>query len=347
MHYKKVDRIPFYEILHFWGPTINRWYSEGLPVGMQIYDYLDFDNIEYIPINFGPIPAFVNRTLEETERYIVQVGSNGVVSRSLKTDWALPTFLDWPVKKREDWQKMKNRFDSYDKRRYPLSWGEELFDYYHTVDHPIWLQIPGFFAESRDLLGLKNLLIAFYKKPDLIHDIMDYWVNFVIEASKDALIKAKIDFVVIWEDMAYKNGPHISPRLFKDFILPNYKKVTNFVRKCGVDIIMVDTDGNHEVLTPLFIEGGVNCVYPLEVAAEMDANILRRKYGKKLGLIGNIDKRALAVGKKAIDMEVERITPLIEDGGYIPSIDHAVPPDVPFKNYLYYYNLIKSRFNIS
>jgi len=44
----------------------------------------------------------------------------------------------------------------------------------------------------------------------------------------------------------------------------------------------------------------------------------------------------LAKGKKAIDEELERLHPLVEKGGYIPMVDHRVPPDVSFENYLYY-----------
>lgn len=49
-----------------------------------------------------------------------------------------------------------------------------------------------------------------------------------------------------------------------------------------------------------------------------------------------IDKRALAQGTAAIDTELQRIRPLIEEGGYVPGLDHSIPPDTPFANYLYY-----------
>jgi len=342
MHYQKIDRLPFYEFLGFWAETCNRWYGEGLPVSMSVYDYFDFDKRESILIDFGPLPRFVPRTLEENERYRTTVTDFGIVKRDLKTDTSMATFIDFPVKARDDWEKMTKRFTPYDERRYPITWSDELLKYYETVDHPISFVMTGFFAEARQLMGLERLLIMFYKDPGLVHDIMDFWADFLVETTREALKQARIDFVTIWEDMAYKHGPHISPRLFREFILPNYKKVTDFVRKHGIDIIMVDTDGNHDAITSLFLEGGVNCLFPLEVASGMDAVALRKTYGRRLLLIGNIDKRALASGKEAIEREVERISPLMEDGGYIPSIDHCVPPDVPFANYAYYINLIKS-----
>ncbi|RLE71099.1 MAG: hypothetical protein DRJ43_00470 [Thermoprotei archaeon] len=68
---------------------------------------------------------------------------------------------------------------------------------------------------------------------------------------------------------------------------------------------------------------------PLEVAAGVDAVKLREEYGEKLLLIGNVDKRMLAAGPKAIDGELQRLRPLLEEGGYMLSVDHCVPADVP------------------
>jgi uroporphyrinogen decarboxylase len=68
----------------------------------------------------------------------------------------------------------------------------------------------------------------------------------------------------------------------------------------------------------------------------MDVIKVREKYGKNLRIWGGVDKRSIANGRKAIDEEIKRITPLIEEGGYIPHTDHSIPPDVSLDNYLYY-----------
>lgn len=53
-------------------------------------------------------------------------------------------------------------------------------------------------------------------------------------------------------------------------------------------------------------------------------------------MMGGFDKHILARGKAEIEAEVLRLTPLVEEGGYIPFCDHRVPPDVPLENYLFY-----------
>ena len=102
---------------------------------------------------------------------------------------------------------------------------------------------------------------------------------------------------------------------------------------------MVDTDGNFEALIPLFLEAGVDGFWPLEVASGMDPVILRKKYGKSFSISGGVDKRVIAAGKKEINIELKRLTPVIEEGGFIPTLDHAAPPDIPFQNFMYYLDL--------
>ena len=104
---------------------------------------------------------------------------------------------------------------------------------------------------------------------------MDFWAGFLIETFREAVENIKIDYAVFNEDLAYKHGPAISPKIFEEFILPHYKKVTSFLRSHRIDIIAMDSDGNFEVLIPLLLEGGINCLEPLEVAAGMDAVVLR------------------------------------------------------------------------
>jgi uroporphyrinogen-III decarboxylase len=124
--------------------------------------------------------------------------------------------------------------------------------------------------------------------------------------------------------------------------MPRYRRITDLLHQNGIDIIFVDSDGNLNELIPLWLECGINYVWPLEVAAGNDAVSLRKEYGKGLILGGNIDKRALIQGKDAIKETVMAKVPfLLEKGGYFPSVDHLVPPDVSLENYQYYINTMR------
>ena len=93
---------------------------------------------------------------------------------------------------------------------------------------------------------------------------------------------------------------------------------------------------------PIWLESGINYVWPLAQAAGNDTVALRKKYGKDMILGGAIDKRALVKGKEAIKEEVMSKVPfLLEKGGYFPSVDHVVPPNVTLENYWYYINTLR------
>jgi uroporphyrinogen decarboxylase len=120
-------------------------------------------------------------------------------------------------------------------------------------------------------------------------------------------------------------------------LVPNYQRITGLLKHYGVDVVVIDCDGDISQLVPLWLEGGVNCMFPLEIGAwGADPIAYREQYGHDLLMIGGVSKRILSSSREQITREVERLTPLVEDGGYIPTPDHRVPPDVPLQNYLFY-----------
>jgi uroporphyrinogen decarboxylase len=298
-----------------------------------------------ITIDQAPLPRYFAKTLDETADYAVLRSVDGTKKRIIKNqNYSMPMFLEWLVKDREDWKRLKKNLDPTDPRRYPKEWSDEYIEYLKQVDLPVEIWVNGFYGMGRTYMGTVPFVSAFYKDPRLVREMMDFQADFMVEILRKAVeeVGPSIDMVVIHEDMAYKHGPHVSPKLFREFILPGYKKVTSYLRKHGVETIIVDCDGNVVPLIPLFIEGGVNGLWPLEVAAGVDVVGLSKEYGKSLRLIGGMDKRVLMKSKDAIEREVQSKLPYLKEaGGYIPTIDHVIPPDVPLENFRYYADCIK------
>ena len=191
-------------------------------------------------------------------------------------------------------------------------------------------------------MGLERLLYTFYDDSNLIEDMMDTLLSLELEVVKRTVKYVKVDWAIFWEDMCFKTGPLISPDMFRKFMMPRYRQVTELLWQNGIDIIFVDSDGNLNKLIPLWLECGINGFWPLEVAAGNDAVALKKEYGKDIILAGNMDKRALLKGKEEIREEVMSKLPfLLEKGGYFPSIDHLVPPDITLENYQYFINTMR------
>ena len=294
-----------------------------------------------MPVNVGLLPAFQEQVLHEDGETRIIVDADGIKKEILKhVEPAMPKFLEFPVKGRADFEALKVRYDPASTGRYPADW-EGFKASAESRDFPLGLIFDGFFGRMRKWMGLEKLLLTLYDDPGLFGAMCDFHTEFILETIGRAVEETDIDYVNIWEDMAYKTGPLMSPAHVRKTMLPGYRKIVDLLRAHGVEIIFVDCDGNLDLLIPIWLEAGINGVWPIEVAAGMDPVALRKQYGRDLLLVGGIDKRELSKGKAEVYAEVMRRVPALNEmGGYIPTVDHSVPPDVPLENYAYYRQLL-------
>jgi uroporphyrinogen decarboxylase len=292
----------------------------------------------------APIPAYKEEVLEEQGDNLLIRDRQGIIKKTRKDGTSMPQFIKFPVETQKDWEEVKLCYDGSDPKRYPDNW-EELVKEYNSRDYCLYACATGFLGQPRHFMGEENLCVSYYTQPELVHSINEHWLNFNIQIWTKALSDVEFDYCLIWEDMAYNKGPLISPQMFDIFMKPYYVKLVNFLKSNGIRHIIVDSDGDMRKIIPNFINVGITAMYPWECTNGQDIRDIRKKYGKKLGIIGGLDKKALSSGKEAIKQEVQAKVPLMMKlGGYIPSLDHSVPPDVPYRNYLYYWELIREMF---
>ena len=248
---------------------------------------------------------------------------------------SIPHVLDYPLKDRESWNRIRERLDPDNPDRLPANW-EELKSGYHNRDYPLGVHAGSLLGFLRDLMGFENIAIAFYDMPDLMAEMIDYMVDFNLAILEKLVSDIDFDYANGWEDIAFRNGPIIGPKMFRQYLQPGYARIAAFLRSHGINVIFTDCDGDITPIVDIWIEAGFTCQFPIEVAAGTDPLALRARFGERVLLIGGVNKRALIAGKEAIDREMERLAPLVAQGGFIPHVDHRCPPDVTFENYLYY-----------
>jgi uroporphyrinogen decarboxylase len=182
-------------------------------------------------------------------------------------------------------------------------------------------------------MGMERFLTTFHDDPEMLHDMFGHCGSFLLRWLEPILRVVKIDFAVFGEDLAGKNGPLLSPRMYAEFWHPYQDPIIRMLRDHGVEVICQWSAGQFDVLLPEMMAQGFTCTWPLERIAGMDGIDLRHRYSRKLLLGGNIAKEALLAGPEAIDREVVRLMPLIRDGGFIPALDDMVPMECPFRHY--------------
>jgi uroporphyrinogen decarboxylase len=253
---------------------------------------------------------------------------------------SMDEYIGFPVTCREDWEAVKRRYWACSPQRYEPNWEVTRVEGWRTRRHPLIFgpncSTLGFYWIARELLGFEALSYAWYDQPDLMHDIMEFWAEFLIEAGRPILTHTTLEYICLNEDLAMKTGPLLSPETFRTFIYGRLCRVIDFYKSHGTRYVCVDTDGNPEVLVPMLLDAGVDALWPLERAANQDPHRLRRTFGRSLRLWGGVDKRELARGRDAIDRHLLSLQPLIEEGGFIPTVDHTVSPDISWDNFRYY-----------
>lgn len=368
LKFQETGRFPYYEY-PIREATRREWVKQGYRQDNNHVEFFGLDTWDiFADIRFHMNPSFEEKILEIVGNHKIWIDSLGAKRIDFLEDvtpgFVTRTWLDFPVKNRTDFLEMKKRYIAAEPIRYgnhpERIWSyhrngsEKPFDEYDVNDwdamvirckesvQPVQLNIPFLFWTIRDWVGFENLCMMFYDNPSLIHEMFEFWTDFVIETLKDRMSQLEVDYVQLNEDMAYKHAPMISPKMFIEFMFPHYRRIVDFLKSNGVKIVGVDSDGYPGGLINCWIDAGVDAMTPCEIAAGCDILEIRNQY-PKFALYGGIDKRVLSRDRKAVYNEIiPKLPMMLEKGGYIPHIDHGIPADALLKNYIYMREIIRA-----
>ena len=330
-----------------WQTTLDLWREQGWD-GRPFDQIFDVDRLLPVEVKYGPVPEFAYEVLEETDRTRLYVNHEGILMWEFKehSETSMPQFVKFPVENGEDFERLASeRLGLNPEERFPEEWKRRVKEYKDS-DQPrrCWPnRWGGFFGTPRNLMGGQNLCLAFYDQPELVERIMTQRADAMIAITEEIMKYTDFEVFWFWEDMAYNHGPLIGPELYRRFALPHYRRVCDWLHERGIEHIWLDSDGDIHKLIPIWLDAGINGLWPFEVQAGMDVVEIRRTYGRDLRLAGGIDKRAVAKGGDAMRQAVDCVMPLVEDGGYFPELDHSAPPDISWSNMCEYASYLLHR----
>ena len=190
------------------------------------------------------------------------------------------------------------------------------------------------FMWAADLRKLENFLMDLLDNPSLAHHLLEMANDFAIRLARNA-VRAGADVVIFGDDIAFRSGPMISPKAFEEFLLPYFTKAVHAVQEEGA-LCIKHSDGNIWPLLDLIVDTGVDGLNPLEPFAGMDIGEVKKIYGDRICLIGNIDCGELLCNGSVEEVEhtvKETIKATAPDGGYIVSSSNSIHSSVKPKNY--------------
>lgn len=193
----------------------------------------------------------------------------------------------------------------------------------------------GPFFLSRCLRGsLENLLMDYILQPGLARDLARMTTDYNL-ACLEIIARKGADFVVNDCDLAWNQGPMMSPAQYEEFLHPYHQEIVQAAHRLGLKMVK-HSDGQLRALIPYFIAEGFDGLHPIQPQC-LDIGEIKREFGDRLCLLGNIDCVYLLVfgSPEEVRMTVqETIARAAAGGGYIISSSNTIHPGVKPENYV-------------
>lgn len=365
LRYQPYDRLP---LVHFgyWRETLEKWAAEGHiseallkahgdgnPADYELNALIGWDfnwQCMFFPTH-SLKPGFESKviaTLEDGTEHVLN--RDGVVLCRKPGTGSIPAEISHTLTDRKSWEeqytfryewnaeRITERNVLVNDRYIKFSEGGLEFLREDNRDYMYGLHCGSLFGTIRNIVGVEGSSYIYCDDEALFTEIIDTNAELCYQNIKYTLeTGVKFDFAHFWEDICFKNGPLVIPRVFDEKVGPHYKRITDLLHQYGIDIISLDCDGMIDSLIPTWLENGVNTMFPIEVGTwEASLAPWREKYGRALLGVGGMNKNVFAKDRDAIDAEVERLRQLVELGGYIPCPDHRIPPGAEWDLVKYY-----------
>jgi uroporphyrinogen decarboxylase len=356
--HRPVDRIPLYD--QFWMET-QRNYREQLGRTLPrrqpgtvdwgdnrvaaeqgtLWEIFEFDLLE---VGWPMFDLFLGRSevVEETDDWVVLRDGSLSERKWWKHRQGTPEHVRFGVNTPERWREVKDQLTASPER---VRWDEfkPLYARAREKDRFVCYGCVEIIETVKDVLGHEMMLRAMIKQPDWVHDVFETYTRLQIEMFR--LFESsgfRCDGAFIYGDIAYKNGPFMSPRHYDEFVLPYHKRFFEEFHARQMPVIL-HSDGDVRPLLPGFLEAGIAALNPLEAKAGMDVRELAPQMGDRLGFVGNIDVRVLGTNDRdQIREELQsKLAAVMPHRAYIYHSDHSITPDVKFETYQWLLSEVK------
>lgn len=332
------DRMPRCE-QSYWPDTIARWQREGMPADQSPAEIFDLD--PFVSSGLDHSLRLPEERLEETQDWYLQRDADGVVFKHWTDAYGPPCEVDFLVKTRADWERVRDRL-AYDPARISDGVRQAIrhaneAGQFCTISpgEPVWWALR--------VLGLEQAMMTLALDPDFFADMMQAQAALALQMMQQLLAEGlRPDAVLFSSDLCYRNGMLFSPAAYRAHMMHFHREMADLLHAHDM-LLILHCDGDVREFVPLLIEAGFDCIEPLEARCGNDVRELKPRYGDQISFFGNISMDVLATGDRAAIRHevVSKIEAAKPGGGYIHQSDHSVPPTVSWDDYQYWMELAR------
>lgn len=282
----------------------------------------------FIPYGgFKGYSARIDQILDEH----TMVDEWGTTYKDTGTSWPMGSPIAYPISCRQDLAGKKfpdptlpSRLDDI---RLALELSKDRVAVVGGINGPLTV--------AQMLTGFETLMMSLYTDPSFVDDLLKIGFEYYQEGIR-RMIDAGVDAICIAEDMGYATGLYMSPAHFRRHIFPLLEELIEQTKGRGVSLFL-HCDGNINTILDDLVEMGINGLHPIERKANMDIISIKKKYGNRLCLIGNVDATYTLCSGSPDDVQtevIELVRTVAPGGAYVLASDSDLRDDMPVENIL-------------
>jgi len=195
--------------------------------------------------------------------------------------------------------------------------------------------VHGGFASAYLACGLENFFLGIRRFPKQAAELISSFTDFWAQLSRQ-LIDLGVDVIGVGDDLADKHGPFLSPTDWRRLCKPSLERIAQETKMKG-GLTFFHSDGNINLILNDVVEAGFDGLHSMEPLAGMEIGSIKKNYGDRLCLLGNVDCSQTLCFKSPSDVAeetrkvIQRASP---GGGHILCSSNSLHSGVKLENYL-------------
>lgn len=312
---RQPDRVPIWELI------VNQPVIEALYGDISYLDFAEKEDLDGVTIfeDFRVVERYDENIYRDEWGIIWQIGGAGI-----------PYRIEGPIKSEADLDSYRPPDPDADYRLNALAEAVKRFKGHRAI---VFLSHDAF-EFSAYLRGMDNLLMDYVLRPELAHRVARVIIDYKKRVMERA-VDVGADILLTGDDYAHRQAPIMSPEHFREFVLPYLQEVVDVAHSCDVAFIK-HTDGNIWPILDMMVEVGIDCIDALEPIAGMDIGEVKRRYGDRISLAGNVDCGELlsrSTSEEVVEAVKETLAKGAVGGGHILASSNSIHPAVKPENY--------------
>lgn len=247
-------------------------------------------------------------------RYKLVIDKHGYLALPMYTGGLINNEADWRYWDKKPLMRLPEKANAVYKA-IQKEHGDELFIFGFVTT--------GLFESTWQPMGFERFVVATRKAEGLVHRMVTFYIDLICLII-ESLADAGLPGVVFTDDLAFRSGPMLSPRMLEKLFGDGYRRITATAHDLGLKII-IHSCGNVTALLRWFADCGFDGVQSLEPTAGDDLAEAKQLVGDRMCLIGNLDVTEVLVGgsRKEVKAAVKQaIADAGLGGGFILSPCH-------------------------